>query len=174
MNDILFDLAALLRERDGIEAEIADAADGSSCCRDVGRFIAARVFDIDLTPHATDPCHTGRFTSGPLTGQTVTVTTDADVVAADDVLASAGDYHLILRGPGRCCDGVGHHRFRISEVYLLHARRLRKLLSGHVGGEPGTRLPYTDLTAARLYPAEGREALLHLTRDQRSVLSLFS
>jgi len=71
MDDALRELAALLRERDGIETQIALLTGRSARQGDVGEFIASRVFDIDLAATAVQAGHDGRFRSGALAGSTV-------------------------------------------------------------------------------------------------------
>jgi hypothetical protein len=167
-------LAALLHERDEIEARIAGLTGRSARQGDVGEFIAARVFDIALAPNAVQAGYDGHFRSGELAGRTVNVKTYGSATAGIDISAHECDYYLVLSGPSKPVGAGPHYRWQLSAVYLFDAKALiaefnnRKVKIGIA-----TSLRVSDLAAAQIYPAEGPHSMLTLTDDQRLMLSLF-
>jgi hypothetical protein len=173
--DELRELAALLRERDEIEARIAGLTGRSARQGDVGEFIASRVFDIALAPNAVQAGYDGHFRSGELAGRTVNVKTYGSAAAGIDISAHGCDYYLVLSGPPKPAGVVPHYRWQLSAVYLFDAKALiaefnnRKVKVGIA-----TSLRASDLAAAQIYPGNDPQSVLRLTDAQRSMLSLFS
>jgi len=175
MDDTLRELAALLRERDGIETQIASLTGRSARPGDVGEFIASRVFDIDLAANAVQAGHDGRFRSGVLAGGTVNVKTYGDATAGIDISPHECAYYLVLTGPPRRAGPVRHHRWHLSAVYLFDAQALlREFTNRGVKVGIATSLRKADLTTAQIYPVEGPHPVLRLTDEQRATLSLFA
>ena len=65
--------AALLRERNAIDAELARLIQRPMTSGHLGEWIAAQVFDIELEASAVAAGIDGRFRSGPLQGRTVNI-----------------------------------------------------------------------------------------------------
>jgi hypothetical protein len=175
MDDRLADLAGLLRERDDIEQRIARITGRSARQGDVGEFIAACVFDIELAPTAVQAGHDGWFRSEPLKDRTVNIKTYGSAAAGIDISLHACDYYLVLSGPLKPPGAVQHHRWSISAVYLFDGQRLLAEFTNRgvkVGIATGLRVG--DLAAAQLYPVQGTNALLRLTEEQQAMLALFS
>ncbi|GAA4974124.1 DUF6998 domain-containing protein [Actinoplanes utahensis] len=175
MNEGLAELATLLRERDGIEKRIADMTGRSARQGDVGEFIAAEVFGIELARNAVQAGHDGWFRSGPLRDRSVNVKAYTSLADGIDISPHPCDYYLVLDAGRRTGSGVRHHRWRITEVLLFDARRLLAEFAAR-GVKVGyaTSLRVADRAAARLYPTSGPGALLDLTVEQRAALDLFA
>lgn len=101
MLDELEQLAQLLAARDALDSRIAELVGRSARPGDVGEFIAARIFDLELATLATQAGYDGVFRSGPLAGKTVNVKTYGDVLGGLDIGAHPCDYTLVLTGPPR-------------------------------------------------------------------------
>ncbi|MEU2614518.1 hypothetical protein ABZ570_23480 [Micromonospora sp. NPDC007271] len=129
MTEKLQQLAAPLRARDDLDARIAALTGRSARPGDIGEFIAAQVFDIDLAGIATQAGHDGRFRSGPLAGRTVNVKTYGDAFTGIGISPHPCDVYLIFSGPRRPLGIVRHHQWRISAAYLFETRRLLETLN---------------------------------------------
>ncbi len=66
-------LAALIRQRNGIEREISEIIGRPAHPRHMGEFLAARIFNIRLSDSATTKGIDGHFVDGPLAGKSVNV-----------------------------------------------------------------------------------------------------
>jgi hypothetical protein len=168
-------LAKLLAARDELDARIAEVVGRSARPGDVGEFIAARIFDIDLAASATQAGHDGIFRSGPLRGKTVNVKTYGDVLGGLDIGSHPCDCYLVLAGPPRGVSvGVRHHPWRITGVYLFETAKLVAALQER-GVKIGiaTSLRKTDVEAARVFPRSDRSPL-PLSPDQVALLQLFT
>ncbi|BEL05762.1 hypothetical protein Q0Z83_039530 [Actinoplanes sichuanensis] len=175
MNGRLADLASLLRDRDEIERRIAGITGRSARQGDIGEFIAAHVFDIELTSTTVEAGYDGWFRSGPLEGRTVNVKTYGSAAAGIDISSHACDYYLVLTGPPKPTGPVQHHRWSISAIYLFETQRLlAEFISRGVRIGVATSLRAGDLAAAQLYPVHGAHALLNLTAEQREGLARFA
>ena len=152
MSDELAQLAQLLVARDALDSRIAELVGRSARPGDVGEFIAARVFDLELAATATQAGYDGSFRSGPLAGKTVNVKTYGDVLGGLDIGAHPCDYTLVLTGPPRGgVVGVRHHRWRITGVYLFEMTQLLATLTAR-GVKIGiaTSLRKADVEARRM------------------------
>ncbi|WP_326563859.1 DUF6998 domain-containing protein [Micromonospora peucetia] len=152
MTETLRQLAALLRDRDELDARIAALTGRSARPGDIGEFIAAQVFDIELAA-AVQAGYDGTFRSGPLAGRTVNVKIYGDAFTGLDISLHHCDHYLILSGPARPPGAVRHHRWRISTAYLLDSRRLLETLTAR-GVKIGiaTSIRRGDLEAAQVFP----------------------
>lgn len=175
MDERLANLADLLGQRDVVERRIAAITGRSARQGDVGEFIAACVFDIELAVTAVQAGHDGWFRSGPLRGRTVNIKTYGSAADGIDVSLHACDYYLVLSGLRKTPGAVQHHRWSISAVYLFDRQRLLAEFTNR-GVKVGiaTSLRVGDLAASRLYPVPGPSALLSLTEKQVAMLALFS
>jgi hypothetical protein len=139
VSEDLVRLAGLLAARDELDAQIARVVGRSARPGDVGEFIAARIFDIELATSATQAGYDGVFRSGPLRGKTVNVKTYGDVLGGIDIGAHPCDCYLVLTGPPRGgAVGVRHHPWRITGVYLFEMAKLMAVLQqrGSRSGSP--------------------------------------
>lgn len=64
MDESLAHIAALLRERNSIDASIAKVIDRPVTAGHLGEWIAAKIFDIELEESATNQGFDGHFRSG--------------------------------------------------------------------------------------------------------------
>lgn len=170
-------LAALLSERNKIDAVLAGVIGRPMTSGHLGEWIAARIFDIELDPSASATAIDGRFRSGTLSGRTVNVKwylkreglldmTQADVL----------DHYLVLAGPrGPAASSRGSTRpWRIDSVHLFDARALAAdlLVRGRrVGVASSVR--NDAWVAAEVYPRPNNE-LLQLQPEQDEALRLFA
>lgn len=175
MSDELHRLFALLDARDDLDARIAALTRRSARQGDIGEFIAAQVFDIELAATATQAGYDGRFRSGPLIGRSVNVKTYGDAFGGIDISPHPCDFYLLLSGPPRPSGNVQHHQWRISAVYLFESLRLLETLAAR-GVRIGiaTSIRRQDLKDAQIFPAVGENAPLRLTSEQMALLSLFA
>jgi hypothetical protein len=175
MDERLVELAGLLRDRDEIEQRIAVITGRSARQGDVGEFIAARVFDIELAPNAAQAGHDGWFRSGHLAGRSVNVKTYGNAAAGIDISSHDCDYYLVLSGPPKPAGTVQHHRWSIRAVYLFDKQQLlAEFTNRGVKVGVATSLRAGDLAAAQLYPTQGANALLDLSAEQQAMLALFT
>jgi hypothetical protein len=99
--DSLARAAALLRERNEIDAELARLMHRPMTSGHLGEWIAAQVFDIELEASAVAAGIDGRFRSGPLQGGTVNIKWYLKREGALDTTESTAlDYYLVLTGHG--------------------------------------------------------------------------
>jgi hypothetical protein len=118
-------IADLLRERNAIDAKIAEVIGRPMTAGHLGEWIAATVFDIALERAANLPGLDGRFRAGPLAGRTVNVKWYLKREGLLDVTQSdALDYYLVLAGPpGPAAHSRGAVRpWMIDAVYLFDVR----------------------------------------------------
>src|SRR5437667_3906665 len=71
--ETLHQLAALLKQRAPIDAQIANLLGAPADTGNIGEFIASRVFGIDLNLSRSEKAHDGYFQRGQLAGQRVNV-----------------------------------------------------------------------------------------------------
>jgi hypothetical protein len=175
VSEDLVRLAHLLAARDALDAQIAELVGRSARPGDVGEFIAAQIFGLELAAATTQAGYDGIFGSGPLAGKTVNVKTYGDVLGGLDISAHPCDYTLVLTGPPRGGPaGVHHHRWRITGVYLFEMTQLLATLTAR-GVKIGiaTSLRKADVAAAQIFPQSDRSPL-RLSPDQVRQLRLFA
>lgn len=130
-------LAALIRQRNDIDAEIAKIIGRPAEKGHIGEHIACYLFDIEMGSLANQPGSDGRFRSGPLAGQSVNVKCyPKRENILDMTLANPPDHYLVLAGPRRsAASSRGTTRpLVVQDIFLfetaslmshLHARKLR-------------------------------------------------
>lgn len=169
-------VAGLLRERDVIDAKIAQVTGRPVAAGELGKWIASQVFDIQLERSATASGIGGRFRSGHLRGRTVNVLWYMKHQGLLDTSESAAlDYYLVLTGPpsqARSPSGITEP-WCIDSVYLFDARRLRSEQESY-GVKPGTAssLTKSQWRAAEVYPS-CRNPLFLVMPNQAALLQLF-
>lgn len=172
----LAEFAALIRERNSIDARIGAILNRPATVGDIGEWIAAKVFDIELAATANNTAFDGHFKTGSLAGQTVNVKTYLQQYGSLDVTESpALDYYLIFAGPK---SNLGSSRgtlrpFCIQSVYLFRSEDLLAELRG-AGAKIGvaTSVRVAQWNAAEIYPRSSNPALV-LTDRQRAQLAMF-
>jgi hypothetical protein len=126
--DSLARAAALLRERNAIDAELALFMRRPMTSGHLGEWIAAHVFDIELEASAVAAGIDVRFRSGPLQGRTVNIKWYLKREGVLDTTESTAlDYYLVLTGPrSPAVSSRGASRpWCIEAVYLFEARQVR-------------------------------------------------
>lgn len=172
----LAELAALITERNAIDARLGAILDRPATVGDIGEWIAAKVFDIELAVAANNTAFDGYFTTGPLSGRTVNVKTYLRQYGLLDMTESAAlDYYLVFTGPkGQLGSSRGTLRpFCIESVYLFKSEDLLAELrrtGAKVGDAEGVRV--AQWNAAEIYPRSTNAALV-LTDRQKALLAMF-
>jgi hypothetical protein len=96
----LAELAALLRERNALDARLGRLLDRPASTGHIGEWIAARIFDIELETAANAAGIDGHSTTGPLASRTVNVKTYGKREGLLDMKSSSPlDYYLVFTGP---------------------------------------------------------------------------
>lgn len=169
--------AGLLRERNAIDAELAQLMHRPMTSGHLGEWIAASVFDIELEPSAVAPGIDGRFRSGPLRDRTVNVKWYLKREGLLDMTESAAlDYYLVLTGPsGLAASSFGGTRpWCIEEVFLFDARQLRdEQISRGVRRGTASSITSQQWTAAQIHPVATNQRLA-VTSQQADLLRLFA
>ena len=168
--------AALLRERNAIDAELAQLIQRPMTSGHLGEWIAAQVFDIELEPSAVAAGIDGRFRSGPLQGQTVNVKWYLKREGLLDTSESAVlDYYLVLCGPpSAAISSRGTTRpWCIEAVFLFDARQLRsEQITRGVKRGVASSVIKQQWISAEIYPSPANAALA-ITPQQAEQLKLF-
>jgi len=121
-------IAALLRERNSIDASIAKVIDRPVTAGHLGEWIASRIFDIALEESAATQGFDGRFRSGALRGCTVNIkwymkrTGLLETTEFPDL-----DYYLVFTGPpspAGSSRGISRP-WGTQAVFLFEAREVR-------------------------------------------------
>ena len=161
-------VAELLRARNEIDAQLATIVGRPAEKGHVGEWIAARLFDIDLSATATQAGFDGRFRSGPEAGRTVNIKWYAKRDGLIDINpAHLPDYFLVLCGR-RSAAATSRNTTRpwlISEVFLFETTTLMEKLRerGCLVGD-ATSVTRDVWESARIFPGprieERRASLL--------------
>lgn len=183
-------LAALLKQRNAIDEQIARLTGRPSSIGHIGEFIAAKIFGIELAQSAANKGHDGHFLKGPLVGQTVNIKFHAKrsnmlnlPQIAEPTMAELPNYYLVLTGP-RSSAGTsrGTHRplviekvFLFEAIKLIQALNLRAMDKHEREARLGIATPVSKQLwhEAEIYPSQ-RNGVLSLTPDQQDLLSRFS
>ncbi|TDC11389.1 hypothetical protein E1267_00080 [Nonomuraea longispora] len=170
-------IAALLRERNGIDQQIAAIIDRPMTAGHLGEWIAARIFRIELESSATATAVDGRFTCGPLRGRSVNVKWYLRREGLLDLgVRTNPDYYLVLAGPASpAASSRGGTRPRcIESVYVFDAEQLLGELRAR-GVEIGvaSSVRAAQWEAAEIYPG-ARSSLLPISPEQAALLRLFA
>jgi hypothetical protein len=116
----------------------------------------------------------GRFTTGPLTGQSVNVKAYSEAEYGLDIGPHDCDWYLVLRGPKRDSAHKGRSLpFRIATVHLFRTFDLLATLQARgVGIGIATSLRRADWEPNEVYPVSTSPHLV-VTDEQRDLLRLF-
>ena len=170
-------VAALIAERNSVDAEIGAISGRPVVAGHLGEWIAAQVFDIALEDSAVARGIDGRFTTGQLSGRTVNVKwyakREGNLDLAEDYEA---DFYLVMTGPRAApvSSRGGTRPLRITAVYLLAITELLAELRARgvkIGVAASVRVG--DWDAAEIFPRQANTALV-LTDQQREALALFA
>lgn len=170
MTDELQHLAALIRHKNEVDGAIARLIERPALAGNIGEFVAARVFGIDLEPPGSHAGYDGTFRDPPLAGKTVNVKTYSRNEWILDISGHHCDYYLVMTGP----PGPARDRaWVIDTVYLFDTvELLAKVRSRRIKIGVATSVLMEDWEAARIFPARGG-APLRLTKAQVAALKLF-
>lgn len=176
MDESIARIAALLSERNTIDASIAEVIGRPVTAGHLGEWIASRIFDIALEESAANQGFDGRFRSGPLRESTVNIKWYMKRTGLLDTSEFPGlDYYLVLAGPP---SSAGSSRgisrpWCIQAVFLFQARQVRAGQASR-GVRSGTASSVTrkHWDAAEIYP-QARNPLLTATPEQVEMLRMF-
>ncbi len=149
--------AALLRERNAIDVELARLIHRPMTSGHLGEWIAAQVFDIELEASAVAVGIDGRFRCSPLPGSTVNIKWYLKREGVLDTTESTElDYYLILTGPpSPAVSSKDTTRpWCIEAVYLFEARQLRsEQVARGVKSGVASSIIRQQWEAAQIYPS---------------------
>ncbi|MDP1912037.1 hypothetical protein [Brevundimonas sp.] len=164
-------LAALLKERNRLDGDIARAIGRPALPGHIGEFIASVLFDIELMPSAT-----ARFRSGPLMGRSVNVKLYGKREGLLDIAAVRPDYYLVLTGP-RTAAASSRNQTRpivIDSVFLFERDALlAELTKTGVKVGVATSVRSAAWENSRVWPPPG-SPLLPITDEQAGALAALS
>jgi hypothetical protein len=164
-------LAELIRVKNEADLAIARLLGRPTLSGNIGEFVAARVFGIDLMPSGSHAGYDGFFSAPPLAGRTVNVKTYSRNEWTLDIGKHPCDYYLVLTGPP---EQARVRPWIIESVYLFDSCRLISQLQQlgiKIGEATSVRKQYWE--ASRIFPAR-QGSPLDLTDDQIAALGLFS
>jgi len=171
MADDLERLAGLVRIKNKADAAIAELIGRPSAPGNVGEFVAAAVFAIQLTPSGSHPGYDGVFTAGHLAGKTVNIKTYSRHESVLDISPHPCDYYLIMTGPA---DQAPVLPWVIDSVFMFERERLLAVLRARkVKIGIATSVRKADWETARVFPPQ-RASPLRLSESQLAQLALFS
>jgi hypothetical protein len=170
LTDELRHLATLIRKKNEVDGAIAQLIERPALAGNIGGFVAARVFGIDLEQPGSHAGHDGVFRDPPLAGKTVNVKTYSRNEWILDFTSHHCDYYLVMTGP----PGPARDRaWAVEAVYLFDTPDLlAKLRSRRIKIGAATSVLLEDWEDARIFPARSG-APLRLTKDQAAALKLF-
>jgi hypothetical protein len=164
-------LAELIRAKNDADLAIARMLGRPALSGNIGEFVAARVFGIDLMAAGNHAGYDGMFRDPPLAGNTVNIKTYSRNEWILDIGRHPCDYYLVLSGP------TGQARVRpwvIDSVYLFDSEDLLpKLRARGIKISVATSVRKEFWEPARIFPAR-RGAPLQLTKTQITALELFA
>ena len=166
-------LASLLKSRNTIDSKMSTQIGRAAQVGNVAEYIAAAIFPIVLDEEGKRRGYDGRFTDGPLAGQTVDVQWHPRRDGQMNVKVDAfPDYYLMFTGPESTTPSYANP-WLIDAAFLFHGGELRNALR-----ERGVQLgSSTSITGplwerAEIFPVS-RNTRLQLSEDERQLLMLF-
>jgi hypothetical protein len=164
-------LAGLVRMKNDADAAIARLIGRPSAPGNIGEFVAAAVFAIQLMTSGSHPGHDGLFTAGPLAGKTVNIKTYGCHESVLDISPHPCDYYLVLTGPPGQAQVLP---WVIDSVFLFEGESLLAMLTARgVKIGTATSLRKAAWEAARIVPPQ-QASPLALSETQLAQLALFS
>ena len=175
--DSFAQVAALLRQRNAIDVELARLINRPMTSGHLGEWIAAQIFNIELEASAVTVGIDGHFRSAPLQGRTVNIKWYLKREGLLDMTESTAlDYYLVLTGPpSAAISSRGTTRpWCIEAVFLFDARQLRseQMMRGVKRGVASS-VTKQQWTAAEVFPSS-TNARLTITSQQAEQLKLFA
>ncbi|HEU5374239.1 MAG TPA: hypothetical protein VFV38_02280 [Ktedonobacteraceae bacterium] len=172
----LDDLADLIKEKNEVDAKIANIVGRPAQVGHAGEFIASVLFDIQLHHSATHKSSDGIFQSGPLTGRDVDIKWYLKHEGLLDLNPTAPpDYYLVLAGPkaGAISSRGSVRPWKIEFVFLFDAQQLLAALRPR-GVKLGiaTSVVSEFWVKAEIYPTQ-RNHMLMLSDEQKQQLTRF-
>jgi hypothetical protein len=175
--DSLARAAALLRERNAIDVELARLIHRPMTSGHLGEWIAAQVFGIELEASAVAAGLDGRFCSGRLQDRTVNIKWYLKREGLLDTTESTAlDYYLVFTGPpSPAVSSLNTTRpWCIEAVYLFDAQQLRsEQMARGVKRGVASSVIRQQWEAAEIYPL-ATNLLLTVTPQQAEQLKLFA
>ncbi len=92
-------LASLIRQRNEVDGKIGALIGRPATPGNIGEFIAAKIFGVNLMSSGSHPGYDGVFERGPLARNTVNVKTYSRQELVLDISPHPSDYYLVLTGP---------------------------------------------------------------------------
>lgn len=175
----LEELAALLNDRNRVDARIAELIGRPALAGHIGEFLAASILDVALNRSASTAATDGTFASGPLAGRSVNVKLYGKNEGLVDLPrdgAVSADYILVLSGPrsGLSSSKGSTRPVVINSVHLfLVEELLRSLRMRGVKIGVATSVAREFWDAAEIYPRNTAQVLV-LNETQRRMLALFA
>ncbi len=165
-------LASLLKSRNTIDDKIATLIGRSAQANNIGEYIASIIFRITLDDAGKRKGYDGRFSSGPLAGQTVDVQWHPKRDGLMNIKQDAfPDYYLILTGPEVSTSLA--NPWVVESIFLFHASELLNALRERgVQIGSGTSVTGPLWERAEIYPIPRNNRLL-LENEERKLLVLF-
>jgi hypothetical protein len=165
-------LASLLKSRNTIDDKIASLIGRSAQANNIGEYIASIIFRITLDDAGKRRGFDGRFSSGPLAGQTVDVQWHPKRDGLMNIKMDAyPDYYLILTGPEVSASIA--NPWVIESIFLFNASELLNALRERgVQIGSGTSVTGPLWERAEIYPIPRNNRLL-LENEERKLLVLF-
>ncbi|RIK35574.1 MAG: hypothetical protein DCC55_29925 [Chloroflexi bacterium] len=175
--DQLSQLAALLKQHNAITNEIAWLIGRPAELGHIGEYLAANIFEIELSASATSKSIDGYFADGPLAQRSVNIKWYGKWECLLDITPHAlPDYYLVLAGPKSAAISSRHTtRPRVIHyVFLFDAAHLyARLIARKVKIGIATSVAQHLWQEAEIYPTQHNQTLL-LTEAQRQWLALFA
>lgn len=166
-------LAELVIGRAVVDERIAQVIGAPASAGNIGEFVAAEIFDIELAPTKVQFGYDGHFHSGELAGKSVNIKRYSRLQYMLDVhdVDDACDYYLVLTGP-RGSGGKGAFPWHIDRAFLFDASALLQELRERgvkIGIASGVRKAAWE---AQIFPPTDITPLT-LKSEQRAALELF-
>jgi len=179
--ETLHQLAALLKQRAPIDAQIANLLGVPADTGSIGEYIAARIFGIDLNLSRSEKAHDGYFQRGQLAGQRVNVKCYLSFTRHLDIdPENIPDYYLVLTADLQTGKPALERPLIIQSVFLFHAQTLIAELDRRRQQKQKTLMlneatyVHADLwQSAQIYPIQ-QHSLLPVEEKERQLLKLFS
>jgi hypothetical protein len=169
-------LAGLIHAKNKIDDEIAEIIGRPSLTGSVGEYIASEIFKIELEQSAVEKGIDGRFTQGPLKGQTVNIKFYAKRENLLDINPDhLPDYYLVITGPksGLASSRGTTRPWLISSVYLFNSQKLmNELKNRDVKIRIATSVISKLWDEAEIYPNQSSN-IIALSEEQVQQLRLF-
>jgi hypothetical protein len=168
-------LAALLRDRNRIDEQIAALIGRPALTGHIGEWIAAQIFGVKLEDSASQAGIDGCFTEPPLVGRTVNVKfygVRTNVLDMKEIGKPQPGFYLAMTGPkAAAASSRGCARpCVIREVFLFETGPLIQRL-GRVKIGISTSVREQEWEAARIYPITDKVGPITLRPDQVAAIT---